>query len=603
MHFNKKEIYFLLTLLVLSLIFFFFKLWSFSLFDVDEPRYAEAAREMIESNNWITPYFNYVVRFDKPVFFYWLIAISYKILGVSEFAARLPSALMAMLVVFAIFFFGRKHINSKFGFLSALVTLTSIQFLGLARMSITDMTLSAFITFMLLCGFTAAHTTGKERDHWWYAFYIFAALGMLTKGPIAPAMAVLVLGPYFLLTGQFLQILKTCRLFTGFLLFIVIAAPWYILVYLENGQAYIDQFFLVDNLKRFTSTVSGHKAPFYFFFIVVLVGFIPWSMFLPYALIKYLKPVFLAYKNKPEKTECSINDKKCSDIPGSCPFIMLYNFVVDPIKKVYKETTIEKHLSLFALIWFLAIFIFFSSSGTKLLTYVLPLFPALGLIMGHLWYDFIEERNDISSKYMIISCGFLVFMFLVLSYLFVFQFNALMPRDAKVLNLGQVKLIAALALSAGSIACLSFLILKKRVHAFTSIITMMVIVAFIALYGVVPKVNNAAQGHLNQLIKLSKTYPEENTEIVTYGLVKPSIVFYTRRQINHIEPSEPALLDKYLKKPHRVFFITRVKFLDELSKKPDVYIINSCSGRRFGLFTNKPYDEKVIQKVLQGIKQ
>jgi 4-amino-4-deoxy-L-arabinose transferase-like glycosyltransferase len=79
MKLEKRDIYYILTLLVLCFIFLFFKLWGFSLFDVDEPRYAEAAREMIESNNWITPYFNYVVRFDKPVLFYWLIAFSYKI--------------------------------------------------------------------------------------------------------------------------------------------------------------------------------------------------------------------------------------------------------------------------------------------------------------------------------------------------------------------------------------------------------------------------------------------------------------------------------------------------------------------------------------------
>ncbi|MEW5818927.1 MAG: glycosyltransferase family 39 protein [Cyanobacteriota bacterium] len=601
MQLNKKEIYYLITLLVLSFIFFFLKLWGFSLFDVDEPRYAEAAREMIESNNWITPYFNYVVRFDKPVLFYWLIAISYKIFGVSEFAARLPSAIMATLIVFAVFFFGRKHINSKYGFISALVTITSIEIVGLARMSITDMTLAAFITFMLMAGFTAAHSEGKQRNFWWYAFYVFAALGMLTKGPVAPAFAVMVLGPYFILTGKFIEVLKTCKLFTGFLLFFLVASPWYIMVILENGQPYIDQFFLTDNLKRFTSTVSGHDAPIYFFFIVVLIGFIPWSTFLPYALIKYLKPVFAAYKQKSTNIECNTGDKKCSDIPGSCPFIMLYNIIVDPIRIKYKDTGLNEYLIFFSLLWFIIIFTFFSLSGTKLLTYILPLFPALSLIVGYLWYEYLEKEDSVRDIYMLISCGVLVLIFLVVSYLFVFQFYSLMPRDAKVLNLGSISVYAALVLSLGSIIVFIFIFLKKKIFAFSSMIIMMIAIALVALYGIVPKVNYAAQGHLNQLINVANNYPDGKHDIITYGLVKPSIVFYTQRKIHHVEDSDEKLFKKYLNTSERIFIITRVKYLDQLSKNPNVYIINS--GRRFALFTNKPFEKKITKKLLQGNKQ
>ena len=369
MKLSKNEIYMLLVLFGLSVFFFIFRLWAFPLFDVDEPRYAEAAREMIESNNWITPYFNYEVRFDKPVFFYWLIAISYLIFGVCEFAARLPSAIMAMLIIFSIYFFGKKHIDCKYGFISALVGVTSIQMIGLARMSITDMTLSAFICFMLMSGFNAAHSEGKQKTFWWYAFYIFMGLGTLTKGPVAPAMAVIVMGSYFILTGKFIETVKTCKLLTGILIYLLIAAPWYLLVYLENGQAYIDQFVITDNLKRFTSTVSGHKAPFYFFFVVVLVGFIPWSTFLPYALLRYLKPVFLAYKKRPELEACSTDKMSCKNVPGSCIFVAAYNWVIDPIRNSYKKVSISKYLQLFILVWFIAIFTFFSASGTKLLTY------------------------------------------------------------------------------------------------------------------------------------------------------------------------------------------------------------------------------------------
>jgi 4-amino-4-deoxy-L-arabinose transferase-like glycosyltransferase len=599
MKLTKQDVYCLITLGVLVFCFYFLRLWAFPLFDVDEPRYAEAAREMIESNNWITPYFNYEVRFDKPVFFYWLIAISYKIFGVSEFAARLPSAIMASLIVFAVFFFGRHFINRKYGFISALVTVSAIEMIGLARMSITDMTLSAFITFMLMTGFIAAHTPEPNKKYWWYAFYIFMGLGALTKGPVAPAMAVIVLGPYFLLTGKFIEVLKTCRLLTGFLLFLLVAAPWYILVIMENGQAYIDQFFLTDNLKRFTSTVSGHKGPIYFFLIVVAVGFIPWSTYLPYALYKYLQPVFGSYKKSKEPNtieQCDLESGQCAKMPAFCPFIKLYNFVVSPLVCSYKGAMIDKQLNLFVLIWFFTIFIFFSLSGTKLLTYVLPLFPALGLIMGRLWFDYIENEESVSKKGMLISAGILLVVVLVLAYFFVFQFNALMPRDAKVLSLGNLKIYAAVALSGGAIASFIFLLTDKRIFAFGSIIVTMLLLGFIGLYGIVPKVNYAAQGHLNKLIKLSMDYADGESQIITYGLVKPSIVFYTRKRINHIEPDEEALLQEYLDTPERIFILTRVRNLDKLSNFSDVYTIDI--GRRFALVTNKKVDERIKKLLL-----
>lgn len=596
---DKKETYYIIVLLILSFVFFFFKLWSFSLFDVDEPRYAEAAREMIESNNWITPYFNYVVRFDKPVLFYWLIAVSYKVFGISEFAARFPSALMATLIVFAIFFFGKKHIDAKFGFICSLIILTSIQVIGLARMSITDMTLSAFITFMLLSGFTAAHALEPQKKFWWYAFYIFMALGMLTKGPIVPAIAVIVLGPYFILTGKFVEVFKTCQLLKGSLLFLLIAAPWYILVIMENGQPYIDQFFLKDNLQRFVGTVSGHSAPFYFFFIVILVGFLPWSTFLPFALFKYVKPIYLTYKNKSGNyDECSLNSKNSLINALLCPFNKMYIFLIAPIASAYKDVSIEKYISIFSLLWFLIIFIFFSASGTKLLTYVLPLFPALGLLVGNLWYEFIEKPSDESDKYMLISSGLLVAMFLILSYLVTYQFNSLMPRDAKVLNLNNENVYCAMILSLGTILTFIFIYTKQRINALASIIVMMVIVGFVALYGVVPKVNNAAQGHLNKLINVANNYPGGENAIITCGLVKPSIIFYTRKQVKHVEPDQNELLLTYLSNPKRIFIITRVKFLDELYEKYNVYIINK--GKRFALITNKPYDKEIAQKLLGG---
>ncbi|MGD9581207.1 MAG: ArnT family glycosyltransferase, partial [Vampirovibrionia bacterium] len=308
---------------------------------------------------------------------------------------------------------------------------------------------------------------------------------------------------------------------------------------------------------------------------------------------------FNSYKKKEVIESCSTeeNGKKCS----ACIFVNLFKRITTPIINTYKDTDIESKLTLFALIWFITIFSFFTSSGTKLLTYILPLFPALALIMGKLWYDYIENKNDIKNKYMIISCSLLVVMFLIISYLIVFQFNSLMPRDAKVLDLGNIRLYGGLILSIGSISALICIIKNQKAYSLYSLVTMIVLIAVVALYGIVPKVNNAAQGHLNKLIHVANNYPGGQYVISTYGLVKPSIVFYTKRSIEHIEPHEEGILEKKLNNDDRIFIITRVRFLDELSKNSNVYIIDV--GRRFALFTNKPFDEKITKKLLKGKNQ
>ena len=133
----KKEWIVPFLLIFVCSLFYLLKLGSYRLIDVDEPRYAEAAKEILNLHNWITPHFNYELRFDKPIFFYWLIAFSYLTFGITEFAARFPSAILAILLVLFTYLFGRKTISKSYGLISALILATSIEFIAIARMSIT----------------------------------------------------------------------------------------------------------------------------------------------------------------------------------------------------------------------------------------------------------------------------------------------------------------------------------------------------------------------------------------------------------------------------------------------------------------------------------
>ena len=189
-------------------------LGGYPLFDKDEPYYAESAREMIERNSFVIPYFNYVPRYEKPILFYLLEVISFKTFGVNEFAARLPSALMALGLLLINYFFAKRiDANSRFALYSSLILATSLEFFILARMSITDMTLNFFISTSLLSFFVFYEKNlfsdeTKAKPLFLYLSAMAIAGGVLTKGPIAILLPGLIVCVFLLFTGKLLCFIK-----------------------------------------------------------------------------------------------------------------------------------------------------------------------------------------------------------------------------------------------------------------------------------------------------------------------------------------------------------------------------------------------------------
>ena len=197
----------LVVILVLFVILYFYRLGNVGLIDVDEPRYAEAGREMLESGNWVVPYFNYTVRFDKPIFFYWFEAISMNFFGVNEFAARLPSALGALLCVSILFVFLKTFYDVAFAILGVIILMSSFEFVALSRFSVTDMTLASFISSSIFSFFLGYHEIINshrffkfqitEFSSWYILGFVFLALAVLTKGPVAVIILGLIFIPFF----------------------------------------------------------------------------------------------------------------------------------------------------------------------------------------------------------------------------------------------------------------------------------------------------------------------------------------------------------------------------------------------------------------------
>ncbi len=191
-------------LLALCALLFFLGLGTLGLTDRDEGSNAEAAREMVASGDWITPTLNGAPRFAKPILIYWLISGSYLAFGVSEFTARLPSALFGTLLVLMQYAFATRMFGPTVGLRAALMLLLNIEVLALGRMVLTDMVLVFFTTLSIFCFFLAASPpAGRGRSkRWYWGFYIGMALATLTKGPVGVLVPLLAVIPYLLLTGR-----------------------------------------------------------------------------------------------------------------------------------------------------------------------------------------------------------------------------------------------------------------------------------------------------------------------------------------------------------------------------------------------------------------
>ena len=319
---------------------FFYGLNQVGLIGADEPRYAQVAREMLERHDWITPVLGGQPWLEKPPLYYWQAMVAYAVFGVSDWAARLPSALDATLLVLAVYFFLRRF-RTGFELDGALITASSAGIIGYARAASMDMALAAAFTVGML-GWWAWRESGKKL--YLLIFYGFMALGMLAKGPVAPFLAAVVIVLYAAAVRELRVALKTLWL-PGILLFCAIALPWYVAVQIRN-PAFFREFILEHNLARFSKNLYHHTEPFWYYLPVTALALAPWTVFVIAALIE---PVRLWWAKR-------------APVSGRD----------DP----------ENQFGVFASCWLIVPVVFFSLSQSKLPGYILPALPAGGLLLA-----------------------------------------------------------------------------------------------------------------------------------------------------------------------------------------------------------------------------
>ena len=346
---NSRQV--LLDILVLCIligVFFAFMLGNRALSVPDEGRYVEIPREMVSTGDYLTPRLNGVKYFEKPVLFYWLESFSIRLFGLREFFLRLWPALFALFGCLAVYVAGRRMYGRRSGLIAAVVLATNLLYYGLGRAIILDMPVTVLLTASLLSFLIGMHEKpGLRRRLFLWSFYAFSALAVLTKGLIGIFIPGMVIGAWIIILDEW-RMLKTIYLPTGLALFLLIAAPWHIMVMRANPE-FFHFYFIQEHFLRYLTVMHSRYQPPWFFIPIILLGLFPWS-----------------------------------------------GFLVQAIKHNLPSTWRERHEhrdALFLILWAGLVFLFFSASDSKLVPYILPVFPPLALLIGRYLSDAWDSRD------------------------------------------------------------------------------------------------------------------------------------------------------------------------------------------------------------------
>lgn len=476
----RKDLTYLLALLVLAGVLFGFRLGSFGLLDPDEPFYTLTAKEMLARHDPSTPVIFGQPQFEKPIFFYWVLYASFKLFGVTEFAARLGPCLAGILTVLITYLWGRILFKRReIAFISAAILATGVEFIIISRIVLTDMFLCLFVT-AALASFSVGYFHLKYRKAAWIFIFIFCGLGFLTKGPLGLLLPFFGIVSYLLANDE-KHLLREIPWGWGFLAFALIGLPWYGMMTAHHGTDFLKHFFIHENVRRFF--IAEHKSSdrFFFYFLAVFMGFFPWTGFL-FGGLSYAGREAQKRRSKTQKTY------------------------------------------LFLLLSFILPFIFFTYAKSKLLSYIFPVFPLVALIVGAWLYRIHRAvRLKANPKRLLV---FLSFIFLGIlpagMVLTTFVYNATQRLDL-------FAPIVAIAVFFIPLCWFSLMESRRRNYksAFFSMVAAMVFFSSISFGWLLPKAD-AAFSSRNAVASYEKlVHPDNQNFLLASKLFVRGVSYYT----------------------------------------------------------------------------
>jgi 4-amino-4-deoxy-L-arabinose transferase-like glycosyltransferase len=551
-----------LSLVLIAVLVFFTNLGGYALFDEDEPKNAVCGREMFERGDWIVPTFNAELRTDKPILIYWLMHLSFRLFGVSEFSARFGSSMLAVGTVLLTYHLGRKLYSPSIGWQAGLIMSTCLMFSAVGRAVTPDATL----IFCLMLAFTSYVWVVSARrggqfsgitptqmmtpwtdllpSTWRGAIPMYAAMGLaiLAKGPIGVLLPCTIIGLFLLVsmrsnelaagrlqapTGRWwrralvtgVQIMHprrildaglAMRLLLGAAVVIAVALPWYVIVGIQTDGAWLRGFLGDHNVGRFLEPKENHSGPIFYYLIVLMMGCFPWSVFLPLAVWQLRGRL--------------VKGDSCGDS--------------------------DRLLACWTGVWL----VFFSLARTKLPNYVLPMYPALAVITArylHDWQCAIRGIGAVSFRH---CCRALATVGVLMMVGTPIAMSILMPGEKWLLVIGAVPLIGA------AFAYVAVLY-ERRLQAIR-IVSMTAVALAVSIVGFAPiRVGT----HLDspKLAGAARRFSGlPRPEIAEFDVFLPSLVYYARQPVAGLE--EPNDVTNFLLAHPDGFVVTRADRLDQL---------------------------------------
>jgi len=350
----------------------------------DEGRYTEISREMVATGDYVTPRLNGVKYFEKPPLTAWLVAGSIKVFGVNEWGLRFWPMMFGLLGCIAVYFVGYQLYGRGVAIASSLVLSTALLYYALSHVLILDMTVSTFITLAAFSYLLAAkEPKGRSQTLYLAGFYVCAALATLSKGLIGAVLSGGIILIWAIISRSWKQLWLAFKPW-GVLLFFAVAAPWHILVSLRNPE-FFDFYFIYEHFTRFLSKDHGRYQPVYFFIPIIIAGLFPWFTLLPQSLLK-------AWKDY----------KKTQDLD-----------------------------LLYLAVWIFFIFVFFSLSNSKLIPYILPVFPPLALLLGRYVIQLWNGTDQCGAKWGLQAFNLLIAAMVIALPIVLYTQDLLYSKDVR----------------------------------------------------------------------------------------------------------------------------------------------------------------------------
>lgn len=353
---KHSDLFTFLGLLVVCYFIFFFNIGNYALMDVDETRYVSMARDMFHCKDFLTLYLNGEFFFEKPPLYFWGECLSFAIFGkVTEFTARFPVALYGTLSTLLLYFTGKKIVSRRYGVISALILATTLEFVMLAKFAILDIVVTTCVGFSIMFGFLTQFVQDKNKKYFWWLFYIFSGLAVMAKG--IPGFIVPFAVMFFVTIANktFKQVFRPQYILVGFLLFFLIVLPWHLIMFKIHDPLFFQEYIIKHHIERFfNSNEINREQPFYFYFLTILWGLVPWifsAIAVGITKIKSIKKFSIAELSNPQK-------------------YLLFNTIA-----------------------FVVTLLFFSASSTKLITYILPVYFFTACILGFVWEDYLFNKK------------------------------------------------------------------------------------------------------------------------------------------------------------------------------------------------------------------